>query len=130
MIAAPTVHKFVRFALVGGLGFIADIGMLALFMELGADPLISRVGSILIAMVVTWRLNRAITFGASASSQVTEAGRYFTVAASVALLNYLIYAAIILIVPACPPMLATAISTGICMFASFAGYGRFVFKAG
>lgn len=122
--------RFVRFVLVGGLGFVADAGTLFLLISGGIGPFAARVVSILFAMFVTWRLNRAFTFGASSGSQISEAGRYFSVAASVAALNYLLYAGLLLMVPTCPPVLATAIATIICTLVSFAGYGKFAFRSG
>ena len=50
------------------------------------------------------------------------------VALGVAGLNYLIYAAILLLVPACPPVLATGIASVLSMLVSYAGYGRFAFR--
>lgn len=120
--------RIVRFVLVGGLGFLADAGTLLLLISGGIGPFVARVVSILFAMFVTWRLNRAFTFGASSGSQISEAGRYFTVAASVAALNYLLYAGLLVVVPACPPVLATAIATIVCTLVSFAGYGKFAFR--
>ena len=122
------MRRFLRFGLIGGLGFLVDAGMLMLLMEAGASPFTARAISIALAMFVTWRLNRAITFGRSNDSQLHEAGRYALVALGVAALNYGLYAAILFLVPACPPVLATAISTACCMLVSFAGYGRFAFR--
>lgn len=122
------MSRFLRFGLIGGLGFLVDAGMLILLMETGASPFTARAVSIALAMLVTWRLNRAITFGQSTDGQLREAGRYAFVALSVAALNYGLYAAILFLVPACPPVLATAISTACCMLVSFAGYGRFAFR--
>jgi putative flippase GtrA len=128
VIAQSTLRKFSRFIVIGGLGFVVDAGLLMLFLGLGGDPFISRIASILLAMLVTWRLNRAFTFGASDGSQLSEAGRYFSVAASVAVMNYAIYAGLLLVLASLHPLLATAISTLICVLASFAGYGRFAFR--
>ena len=122
--------KFIRFAFVGGVGFVVDAGMLVWLVSADVSPFAARVVSILLAMLVTWRLNRSLTFGASSDHQVREASRYLIVAASVAALNYVLYAGLISLVPACPPVLATAISTMCCMLVSFSGYGRFAFRQG
>ena len=128
MSAQTLPQRFLRFALIGGLGFVVDAGMLLLLIQAGMDPFVARLVSIGLAMLVTWRLNRALTFGASRDGQVREAARYVAVALSVAGLNYAIYAALLLILPACPPLLATAISTGCCTLLSFAGYGKLAFR--
>jgi len=123
------ISKAARFLLVGGLGFIVDAGMLALLVANGTGPFTARIVSILLAMLVTWRLNRSMTFGASHDGQLREVGRYIGVAATVAALNYAIYAGILVVMPTCPPVLATAIATGLCTIASFFGYGKFAFRA-
>ena len=120
--------RFARFGLVGGLGFVVDAGVLALLVGTGVDPFLARLASIALAMLVTWRLNRSFTFGASHDGQAREAGRYVSVAVGVAALNYAIFSALLMAVPAMPPVVATAISTAICMLVSFAGYGRFAFR--
>lgn len=126
---ASLPQKFLRFALIGGLGFVVDAGLLLALIGAGSGPFIARIASLLAAMLVTWRLNRALTFGASHDGAIREGLRYLAVAASVAVLNYAIYAGLLLGIPACPPLLATAFSTGACMLISFAGYGRFAFRA-
>lgn len=122
------MSRFLRFGLIGGLGFVVDAGMLILLMEAGASPFAARACSIALAVFVTWRLNRAITFGQSTDGQLREAGRYALVALSVAALNYGLYATILFFIPSCLPVLAAAISTACCMLASFTGYGRFAFR--
>nr|WP_290750484.1 GtrA family protein [Henriciella sp.] len=122
------IAKFLRFAAVGGVGFLVDAGTLLLLISAGTGPFVARIVSIALAMLVTWRLNRAFTFGASTGSQTSEGARYVLVALGVAGLNYLIYAAILLLVPACPPVLATGIASVLSMLVSYAGYGRFAFR--
>ncbi|WP_084398587.1 GtrA family protein [Henriciella aquimarina] len=122
--------RFLRFVMIGGLSFLVDAGLLVLMMKLGAGPFAARVVSIAVAMLVAWRLNRALTFGSSHDGQLREAGRYALVAGSVAALNYALYAGLLLAVPACPPVLATAMSTLLCTGASFLGYGKFAFRTG
>ncbi|MEE2878068.1 MAG: GtrA family protein, partial [Pseudomonadota bacterium] len=48
--------KFIRFALVGGVGFVVDAGMLVWLVSADVSPFAARVVSILLAMLVTWRL--------------------------------------------------------------------------
>jgi putative flippase GtrA len=120
--------RFLRFATVGGVGFLVDAGLLAaLHHGAGLDPFTSRLVSICAAAFTTWRLNRSLTFGASPASQATEGLRYAAVALLTACLNYVLYAALLLVWPGVPPVAAAVAATLAAMAFSYAGYSRFVF---
>lgn len=123
--------RLLRFATVGGVGFLVDAGLLAtLHHGAGLDPFTARIVSIGVAAFTTWRLNRSLTFGASSTSQATEGLRYGAVALLTAALNYAIYAALLLIWPNVPPVAAAIAATIAAMGFSYAGYSRFVFAGG
>jgi putative flippase GtrA len=120
--------RFLRFALVGGAGFLIDAALLtALHHGANIDPFTARLISIAVAALATWRLNRALTFGASPLTEATEGLRYATVALLAAGLNYALYAAALLISPDLPPVVAAIGATFVTMIVSYAGYSRFVF---
>ena len=52
----------IKFALVGGLGFITDIAILTIMLQLGAGAIYGRVISFSCAVLLTFFLNRRITF--------------------------------------------------------------------
>ncbi|MCB9991893.1 MAG: GtrA family protein [Rhodospirillales bacterium] len=55
--------RFMRYCLVGGIGFCTDGGLLQLGIHLmGWGVIVARVPSFLIAVLVTWYLNRGFTF--------------------------------------------------------------------
>ena len=120
--------QFGRFALVGGLGFIVDSCITLSLIHRGIDPFTARVFSIALAMMVTWRLNRALTFAASGSSQTSEGIRYVTVASILAVVNYGIYAGLLLALPALSPLFAITIAVAAVTALSFLGYRHLVFK--
>lgn len=122
------VNKFARFAGVGGTGFIVDTGLTLLLIHRGIDPFTSRVFGIMFAMITTWRLNRALTFGASRTSQTSEGARYFIVAILAAILSYAIYTALLLSLSGFPPALAIIVAVGTTTLISFLGYSRFAFR--
>jgi putative flippase GtrA len=127
-LAASEAARFARFALVGGIGFLVDAGLLALLhYGAGLDPYSSRLISISASAFTTWRLNRSLTFGASDRSQASEGFRYAVVAAATAGFNYLVYAVPLIVFPALPPILAAVAATLAAMFLSYAGYSRLVF---
>ncbi len=120
-----------RFAIVGGAGFVVDAGLLVLLHHwAGLDPFSARLMSIAAAAFTTWRLNRAHTFGASPTGQATEGLRYGLVAGLAAGLNYLIYALALILWPILPPVAAAIGATLLVMVFSYFGYARFVFRSG
>jgi putative flippase GtrA len=121
--------RFLRFAFVGGIGFLIDAGLLAaLHHGAGVDPFSARLVSIGVSSFTTWRLNRSLTFGASDRSQASEGFRYAIVAALAAGLNYLLYALALIVWPHLPPIAAAVGGTLAAMGFSYAGYSRFVFQ--
>lgn len=122
------MKKLIRFALVGTAGFAVDAGVLWLLLEI--TPLgafISRIFAIALAMLTTWMLNRAFTFGASKRTIVAEGFRYGSVGIVSALVNYGIYAGLLLSIPALNPFFALVLASLAAMMFSFFGYSRFVF---
>jgi putative flippase GtrA len=128
-LARSEAARFTRFAVVGGIGFLIDAGLLALLHHgLGLDPFVSRLLSIAASTFTTWRLNRSMTFGASELGQTSEGFRYALVAAGTAGFNYVVYALLLVAFPALWPVAAAVFATLAAMFFSYAGYSRFVFS--
>ncbi len=125
---APLFRRLLRFAVIGGVGFVVDAGLLTLFAFVGVDPFLGRLVSLPSAILTTWRLNRTITFGASQTSQVTEAARYSGVALVIAGVNYAIYAAVLTGFPTIEPVLAVLCATAISATLSYIGYAKLVFR--
>lgn len=122
------MKRLTRFALAGGVGFLADAAMLALllaFTPLG--PFFARILSICFALTVTWMLNRHLTFAPSGRGVVREGARYGGVGLSTSLINFLAYSALLYLAPATPPLAALAVASLVAMALSFMGYTRFVF---
>ena len=121
--------RFLRFAIVGAVGFLIDAGLLAaLHHGAGIDPFTSRLISISVSAFTTWRLNRSMAFGASDLSQANEGLRYALVATATAGFNYLVYVLLLIGFPGLPPIAAAIAATLAAMFFSYAGYSRFVFS--
>ncbi|UJW75726.1 GtrA family protein [Rhizobium sp. SL42] len=123
------MKKFIRFVIVGATGFVVDAGTLWLllsFTPLG--PLSARVIAIMLAMTATWLLNRSFTFGASKRSVVVEGFRYGVIAVITSLVNYGIYAGLLIMAPLLSPYAALVFASIAAMLFSFFGYSRFVFR--
>src|ERR1700686_4453804 len=65
-----------RFLGVGGLGLITDLAVFTLIIAQAPHPLLARLVSLAIAALVTWRLNRALTFDHSGRLTADEAIAY------------------------------------------------------
>jgi putative flippase GtrA len=92
--------KFSRFCIAGGTGFIVDAGLCQLLVDrIEISPLISRVISIGVAMLVTWSINRSLTFGRSSSSAPVEWIKYVFVTSAGAVANYLVFALCVATIP-------------------------------
>ncbi len=118
--------SFLRFGLVGGIGFVVDGGGTWLLAHLGVPPLLARVPPLLAAIVVTWLLNRTLTFKVDKPKSRAELMRYATVALSSALMNFLLYSAFVF--AGMPPLLAVAAATILLLLYSFFAYRRMVFR--
>jgi putative flippase GtrA len=129
--ALPPMGRFVRFGIVGGIGFVVDASTLAVVHHgLGVNPFAARVFSIVLAAFTTWRLNRSVTFEPSDRGQVREGFRYYCVVVFSAGINYGIYGAILLSIDGFPPVLAAVAATVCAMMISYVGYSQFVFRRG
>ncbi len=127
--ALPPTARLLRFGIVGGIGFVVDASMLAVFHHvLGVNPFAARLFSIVLAALATWRLNRSVTFEPSDHGQVKEGFRYYCVVIASAGINYGIYSAILLSIDGFSPILATVAATGCTMIFSYVGYSQFVFR--
>jgi putative flippase GtrA len=122
------MKRVASFALVGGLGFVADAAALAILLSITpVGPFAGRLLSIAFALVVTWLLNRHLTFGPSGRGVAVEGARYGGIGAATSVVNYLVYAAILFALPGAPPLAALAAGSLVAMALSFMGYSRLVF---
>jgi len=120
------VKRLALFAAVGATGFAVDAGLLAMLLASGGlGPLPARILSIAAAMLVTFLLNRALTFGPSGRPVAVEGARYAGVALAVAACNWLIYAGLVL--SGLAPLVALTIASALAMVLSWLGYRHLVF---
>jgi len=119
------IEKFLRFSLIGGVGFLVDLGlMLALKPLLGLDALHARPVSVTVAVSVTWYLNRRLTFFESASARrVREWLRYAAVNGIGALINVSVFYWLMLDIPAVKghPVVALSAASAVALAFNFWG---------
>jgi putative flippase GtrA len=120
----------VRFLAVGGLGLITDLAVFTTALAHGAGPLTARAISLTVATLLTWRLNRALTFGESGRRPGEEAMRYATVAAIAQGASYSVFALLVLAGLTAIPQLAVLTGAAAGALVSYAGQALFAFRPG
>jgi putative flippase GtrA len=120
-------NRFVRFLGVGVAGFVVDSGVTTMLSRAGLSPITARPPAILLAMSVTWLLNRRFTFEVQVRKSFSELSRYLVVALLSSFLNFFLYCGLVRagIVPA----VAVAIATAALVLFSFFGYKRVAFQS-
>ncbi|MFD2184504.1 GtrA family protein [Rhodoplanes azumiensis] len=116
-----------RFLGVGGVGLLTDLGVFTAIPQHLDHPLIVRLVSLAIATLVTWRLNRAITFATSGRRQPAEALRYAVVTAVAQGTSYAVFALLVLTVLGALPQAAAVIGAAIAAVVSYNGHRLYAF---
>ncbi len=115
---APTVRaeheQFLRYCLVGGVGFAVDAGILSFLAHvLAVGPFAARAPSFIAAVTVTSALSRRYVFaGLRRYSAGAEYRRYFAVQVLGGLANLGVYAAAIVNLPWCAAFPVSALALG------------------
>ncbi len=124
--------EFLRFGVVGTVGFLVDAGVLTLGLQAGTGPWFGRVLSYLAAATVTYGLNRMWTFRAAGGSRSTarEWALFLLLNLVGFACNYGTYAALIAGVPYIrdQPVLAVAAGSLAGMGANFFLSRKYVFR--
>lgn len=116
------------FVLAGGLAFATDASILEVLTRFaGMSPFLARIFGICAGMVVSWLVNRTVTFAMRTPPRVSEFLKFAAVAWSAQAVNYAVFAAILLAAPATPPFGALVAACFVAMFFSYTGYRFGVF---
>lgn len=128
------IEQFLRFGVVGTVGFVVDAAVLLGMMALGLGPYGGRIVSYLAAASTTFALNRAWTFREARRDAPIAAqwGRFVLLNLIGFAVNYGTYAALIATSPlvAAHPVLGVAAGSIAGMFVNFGISRSFVFKHG
>jgi putative flippase GtrA len=126
------MSRFMRFGLVGALGFVVDAGVMQLLVSFaGMGAIESRAVSIPTAVFATWLLNRSFTFGkTSEDPALASLLRYAAVSAGGATINFLVYTALVLASStlAAWPMIPLAIASIVALVFNYLGSKHFAFR--
>ena len=125
---------FARFAIVGGIGFVVDAGILtALVSWFGFNVYASRAVSFTAAVLATWALNRQWVFGDWKARHARAVGaeylRYVVVQTVGALTNLAVFVAVLAALPNLIryPVIPLAIGAIAGLLVNFAGARLWVF---
>ncbi|HEY5410384.1 MAG TPA: GtrA family protein, partial [Caulobacteraceae bacterium] len=126
--------EFLRFMVVGGLGFVMDTSLLQVFLHLGLGYYTGRIPSFLIACAVTWVINRVWTFKSGRQTgKARSAALYLGVQCVGWAANLMIYGLGLLLFPGLKQwpliMLPLALGAGGGMVVNFLGSKHLAFRA-
>ena len=122
------VPRPLRFLSVGAVGLITDLAVFTVVLAHGLHPLLARLVSLAVATVVTWRLNRALTFDRSGHRPSHEAMRYAAVTGCAQGVSYVTFAVLVVTVFAATPQLAVIVGAAVAALFSYKGQALFTFR--
>ncbi|WBY03395.1 GtrA family protein [Ramlibacter tataouinensis] len=128
--SAP-LPAWLRFSLVGGVGFVVDGGLLqALVSGFGWGPIAARAVSFPVAVLVTWWLHRGFTFPQPGAGLLRSLGRYLAVSLLGTGVNFGIYTGLVLASArmAAQPIVPFAIASIAALAVNYLGSKHFAFR--
>jgi putative flippase GtrA len=126
-------RRFWRFAVVGGIGFCVDGGLLALLLKNDCGIVSSRMGSFLAAVTATWMLNRIWTFSpGNEVSKRREYLYYLVTQSGGALINLAIFFSLIAVYPHMRefPLVPFSIGSVVALTFNYLVSKKYVFNIG
>lgn len=124
--------SFLRFGVVGSVGFMVDGGILqALVVLAGWGPIEARVLSFPLAVLTTWILNDTIVFRGPRVRPVHHGlARYLAVSLVGAAINFIVYTSLVMASTrmAAYPILPLAVAAIIALLANYLGSKHFAFR--
>ena len=125
---AATLPRPIRFLAVGGLGLVTDLAVFTLIIAHSPHLLWARLVSLAVATLLTWRLNRALTFDCSGRRPADEAMRYAVVAGAAQTVSYTVFAGLVVTILAAMPQLAVLVGATAGALVSYGGQAVFAFR--
>ena len=133
MIASTGFARFLRFSIVGVIGFVVDAGLVLALVSLAHwGPLWARTVSLPVAVFATFWLNRHLTFQQSRDAQFWPSlARYTVVSAGGASVNFLVYTTLVLSFEVSKTwlILPLAVASVLALAVNYLGSKHFAFRA-
>ena len=128
-LASGALRHYGGFVLGGVCALATDAAVLVALTHLaGVSPLLARPVGISLAMIVSWLINRTVTFQSAAPPSVAVIARFAAVSWTAQAVNYAIFAAVLLLRPGTEPLIALILACFVAMFVSYAGFRFGVFN--
>jgi putative flippase GtrA len=124
----PLVWRIARFLAVGLVGLAVDASLFSILYAHGAAAPIARAISLICATVVTWALNRVVTFEPSGREALHEALRYGIVALLAQGFNYASFLTLLHVTGATHPLRTLVATAVVTAGFSFTGQSLFAFR--
>jgi putative flippase GtrA len=124
---AARVPRPLRFLGVGAVGLFTDLAVFTAIPQHLEHPLRVRLVSLAVATLVTWQLNRTVTFARSGRRAHAEAVRYAVVTAVAQGTSYAVFAVLVLTVLGFLPQAATVIGAAVAALVSYNGHRLYAF---
>ena len=119
------------FVLAGVLALFVDMGVLRLLTDgAGLSPLVGRPLSIAIAMVVSWWVNRTVTFAVTSRAHPAEFLKFAAVSWIAQAVNYVIFSLSLVMRPTTLQEAALVAASIVSMLVSYTGFRFGVFRTG
>jgi putative flippase GtrA len=124
--------RFLRFGIVGVVGFVVDAGVLQALVTLaGCGPIAARLVSVPTAVFATWALNRTLTFPESHGGPMLRSlMRYVAVSAAGAGVNFVVYSTLVVASRsmAAVPLVPLAVASLVALVVNYLGSKHFAFR--
>ncbi|MEM9027882.1 MAG: GtrA family protein [Pseudomonadota bacterium] len=122
-------RHFGGFVLAGAMALIVDIIVLQLLISLASLPAaMARLVAIAMAMVVSWLINRTVTFAVAAPPSWSEFSKFAAASWLAQAVNYGVFLVLLAAVPNLPAALAVVGASLVAMVVSYIGFRYGVFR--
>ena len=128
--AGMSLHRHgLGFLTAGLLAFATDALVLeAGVRHFGLSPLLARIAAIAVAMLVGWLAHRRLTFAILTKPTAIEFARYVLAGAMAAFINYVLFALLLLTLPAMHRLIALVVASASAMVFSYVAMRYAVFR--
>lgn len=126
---SDALRHYGGFVVAGLSALTVDLAILNALAWAGVPPLAGRIVSIACAMVVSWSINRRVTFAITAPPTLGEFAAFAAVSWVAQVANYAVFAAILFARPGTSPTLAVIAACAVSMVIAYAGFRYGVFRA-